>query len=101
MNQALEKLYAAEKPLAVVEPSERDANVLRLGSGGSRKKGDPQAVTQLVVSAVQWSRVARLLERKLEVEVELDVRDDVPRGRHERLQRAWPSCPAATARASW
>ena len=74
VNQALEKLYAAEKPLAVVEPSERDANVLRLGSGGSRKKGDPQAVTQLVVSAVQWSRVARLLERKLEVEVEIDVK---------------------------
>jgi len=74
LNQALEKLYAAEKPLAVVEPSERDANVLRLGGGGSRKKGDPQAVTQLVASAVQWSRVARLIERKLEVEVEIEVK---------------------------
>jgi len=74
ISAALEKLYAAEKPLAVVEPSSRDANVLLLGSGGSRKKGDPQAVTQLVASAVQWSRVARLLERKLEVEVELDVK---------------------------
>ena len=74
LSAALDKLYAAEKPLAVVEPSPRDANVLLLGSGGSRKKGDPQPVTQLVVSAVQWSRVARLLERKLEVEVELDVR---------------------------
>ena len=74
MQQALEKLYAAEKPLAVVEPSERDANVLRLGGGGSRKKGDPQAVTQLVVSATQWNRVARLLDRKMEVEVEIDVK---------------------------
>jgi hypothetical protein len=74
ISAALDKLYAAEKPLAVVEPSSRDANVLLLGSGGSRKKGDPQAVTQLVASAVQWSRVARLLERKLDVEVELDVR---------------------------
>ncbi len=74
LNQALEKLYAAEKPLAVVEPSERDANVLRLGSGGSRKKGDPQAVAQLVVSAAQWARVARLIERKIDVLVELDVR---------------------------
>jgi carboxypeptidase Q len=74
LRAALDKLFAAEKPLAVVEPSARDANVLLLGSGGSRKKGDPQAVTQLVVSAVQWSRVARLLERNLDVEVELDVR---------------------------
>ena len=74
MQQALEKLYAAEKPLAVVEPSERDANVLRLGGARSYKKGDPQAVTQLVVSATQWNRVARLLDRKTDVEVEIDVR---------------------------
>ena len=74
INAALDKLYAAEKPLAVVEPSSRDANVLLLGSGGSRKKGEPQAVTQLIVSAVQWSRVARLIDRKLEVELELDVK---------------------------
>jgi carboxypeptidase Q len=74
VQQALDKLYASEKPLAVVEPSERDANVLRLGSGGSRKKGDPQAVTQLVASATEWNRVARLLDRKTEVEVEIDVK---------------------------
>jgi carboxypeptidase Q len=74
VQQALDKLYASEKPLAVVEPSERDANVLRLGSGGSRKKGDPQAVTQLVASATEWNRVARLLDRKAEVEVEVDVK---------------------------
>jgi hypothetical protein len=74
LQAALDKLYAAEKPIAVVEPSERDASVLRLGGGGSRKAGDPQAVTQLVVAAAQWNRVARLVDRKLDVEVELDVR---------------------------
>jgi carboxypeptidase Q len=74
LQQALDKLYAAEKPLAVVEPSERDADVLRLGGGGSRKVGDPQAVTQLVVAAEEWNRVARLLDRKMEVEVEIDVK---------------------------
>jgi len=74
LEQALEKLYAGEKPLAVVEPSERDADVLRVGRGGSRKVGDPQAVTQLVVAAEEWNRVARLLDRKMEVEVEIDVK---------------------------
>jgi carboxypeptidase Q len=74
LQQALDKLYAAERPLAVVEPSERDANVLRLGGARSYKKGDPQPVTQLVVSASQWNRVARLLDRKMDVEVEVDVR---------------------------
>ena len=74
LQQALEKLYAAEKPLVVVEPSERDANVLRLGGARSYKKGDPPPVTQLTVSASQWSRVGRLLDRKMEVEVEIDVK---------------------------
>ncbi|MFO0763236.1 MAG: hypothetical protein U0359_42755, partial [Byssovorax sp.] len=74
LQAALDKLYAAEKPLAVVEPSSRDADLLLLGGGGSRKAGDPQAVTQLVVSAWQWNRVARLLDRKIDVEVELDVK---------------------------
>jgi hypothetical protein len=74
LQQALEKLYAAEKPLAVVEPSERDANVLRLGGARSYKKGEAPPVTQLTVSAAQWGRVARLLDRKMEVEVEIDVK---------------------------
>ena len=74
VQRALEKLYETERPLAVVEPSDRDADVIRLGSGGSRKAGDPKAVTQLVVSATQWNRVARLLDRKIEVELELDVK---------------------------
>src|SRR5512143_3441624 len=74
VQRALEKLYEAERPLAVVEPSDRDADVLRLGSGGSRKAGDPKAVTQLVASSTQWNRVARLLERKIPVEVELEVK---------------------------
>jgi carboxypeptidase Q len=74
VQQALDKLYAAERPMAVVEPSERDANVLRLGGARSYKKGDPQPVTQLVVSASQWNRVARLLDRKIDIEVELDVK---------------------------
>jgi hypothetical protein len=74
LQRALEKLYESEKPLAVFEPSERDADVLRLGGGGSRKVGDPQAAPQLVVAAEEWNRVARLLERKMEVEVEIDVK---------------------------
>lgn len=74
LEQALEKLYAAERPLAVVEPSERDANVLRLGGARSYEKGAPPPVTQLTVSAPQWNRVARLLDRKMEVEVEVDVK---------------------------
>jgi carboxypeptidase Q len=74
LQRALDKLFADERVLAVVTPSEWDADVLRLGGGGSRKVGDPEAPTQLVVAADQWNRVDRLLGRKMEVEVELDVK---------------------------
>jgi hypothetical protein len=74
LRRALEKLYQTERPLAVVEPSTRDADVLLLGGSRSYKAGDPKPATQLVVSATQWNRVARLLDRKIPVEVELDVK---------------------------
>ena len=74
IQRALEKLYESERPLAVVEPSARDADVLQLGGTRSYKAGDPKPVTQLVASATQWNRVARLLGRKIPVEVELDVK---------------------------
>jgi carboxypeptidase Q len=84
LRRALEKLYTEEKILAAFEPSSRDADVLLLGGGGSRKVGDPQAPPQLVVAADQWNRVARLLDRKMEIEVELNVRstfyEDDPSG---------------------
>jgi carboxypeptidase Q len=73
VRRALEKLWAEERPIAVVEPSDRDANVLRLGGGGSRKEGEEPAVTRLVAAAAQWNRVARLLDRGTEVEFEVDV----------------------------
>ncbi len=73
LQRALEKLYETERPLAVIEPSGRDGDVLLLGGASSYKAGDPKPVTQLVVSATEWNRVARLLDRKIPVEVELDV----------------------------
>ena len=38
------------------------------------RRATRRPVTQLVVSATQWNRVARLLDRKIEVEVEIDVK---------------------------
>ena len=98
ISAALDKLYAAEKPLAVVEPSSRDANVLLLGSGGSRKKGDPQAVTQLIVSAAQWSRVARLDRPQARGRGRARRQGHVLRRRHERATTRSPRSPAPTRR---
>jgi Iap family predicted aminopeptidase len=43
-------------------------------SGGSREKEDPAGVPWLVMAVEHYNRVARLVDRKLDVEIELDVR---------------------------
>ena len=59
--------------LATVEVSERDGGIVRVGGGGSREPGEDPGVTGLVMAAEHYNRVARLLERKTEVELEIDV----------------------------
>jgi hypothetical protein len=83
-QRALNRFLADEKALATLEPSSRDGGTVRVVGGGSRRAEEPAGVPALVVAAVQYNRMARLLERKLDVELELDVRttfhDDDPMG---------------------
>jgi hypothetical protein len=73
-QRPLNRFLADEKVLATVEPSARDGGTLRVMGGGARRREDPPGVTALVMAAAQYNRVARLLERKIDVELELDVR---------------------------
>jgi len=70
----LRDFLKAEKAVASVEPSERDGAAVRLGAGGSRQKGEDPGVLGLVMAAEHYNRIVRLLERKLEVELEIDVK---------------------------
>ena len=45
-----------------------------MGRGGSYAKGEDPGVPALVMAAEQYNRLARLVDRGLEVELELDVR---------------------------
>ncbi|HUG53365.1 MAG TPA: M20/M25/M40 family metallo-hydrolase [Vicinamibacteria bacterium] len=83
LQRALRPFFAAEKALATIEPSASDsAGAVLVGRGGSREKGEDPGVPDLVMSAEHHGRIARLLDRGLEVELELDVRarfhDDDP-----------------------
>ena len=69
----LNRWLAEEGALAVLEPSQRDGGTLRVMGGGSRRPGEPVGVTSLVLAATQYNRILRLLERKTEVELEVDV----------------------------
>ncbi|HET8646280.1 MAG TPA: M20/M25/M40 family metallo-hydrolase, partial [Vicinamibacteria bacterium] len=72
-QKALREFLAAEKALATIEPSERDGGVVRVAAGGSRKAGEETGPTALVMAAEHYNRLARLLDAKQEVELEIDV----------------------------
>ena len=65
------------------------AGIVRVSGGGSREPGEDPGVPALVVAAEHYNRLARLVDREQDVEVEVDVRarfhDDDPHGpEHDR-----------------
>jgi carboxypeptidase Q len=83
LQRALRPFFAAEKALATIEASPSDsAGAVLVGRGGSWVKGEDPGVPALVMAAEHYGRLARLLDRSLDVELEVDVRarfhDDDP-----------------------
>jgi carboxypeptidase Q len=74
LQRKLREFLIAEKAVATVEPSERDGGVVRVAGGGSREKGEDPGVTALVMASEHYNRICRLLDRKLDVEMEIDVK---------------------------
>jgi len=81
-QKTLREFLAREKVLATVDESGLDANMIRIGGGGSREKGEEPGPLALVMAAEHFNRIARLMDKKVDVELELDVRarfhDDDP-----------------------
>jgi hypothetical protein len=81
-QQKLREFLVAEKALGAIEVSERDGAVVRVAGGGSRYSDEDPGVPTLVMAAEHYNRLCRLLDRKLEVELEADVKarfhDDDP-----------------------
>jgi hypothetical protein len=74
LHRAAATFFAEEKAVAVVSPSRRDNALAVQGSGSGWKKDEAQALPSLVLSVEHFGRIARLLERNVPVELELDVR---------------------------
>jgi hypothetical protein len=81
-RRALNIFLEEEKPLAVIDPGALDGGTFRVQQGGSWRKEDPMGVPALVMAVEHYGRIARLLEQKRDVELELDVKarfhDDDP-----------------------
>ena len=75
LNRDVQKFFEAEKPLAVIESSRGDGGTMFAQSGGPYQSDQPQStVPQLVMATEHWGRVVRLLQKKYDVSLELDVR---------------------------
>ena len=71
----LNQFFADEKVLAVIDHSRGTSGggTVFVQSGGSYKPGETVAVPQLTMATEHWTRIARLLEQKKEVSLELNV----------------------------
>jgi hypothetical protein len=71
----LNQFFADEKVLAVIDHSRGTAGggTVFVQSGGSYKSGETTTVPQLTMASEQWNRIARLLDQKKDVTVELNV----------------------------
>jgi carboxypeptidase Q len=71
----LNQFLADEKVLAVIDHSRGTAGggTVFVQSGGSYKPGETTTVAQLTMASEHWSRIARLLQQKKDVTLELNV----------------------------
>jgi hypothetical protein len=68
----LNQFLSDEKALVAIEPS-REEGVVRVEGGQSMKPEDPKGVPGLVMLSEHYNRLVRLLDRGLDVELEVDV----------------------------
>jgi carboxypeptidase Q len=71
----LNQFFADEKVLAVIDHSRGTAGggTVFVQSGGSYKTGETTTIPQLTMASEHWTRIARLLQQKKEVSLELNV----------------------------
>jgi carboxypeptidase Q len=74
----LNQFYADEKVLAVIDHSRGTSGggTVFVQSGGSYKPGETTTVPQLAMSVEHWTRIARLLDQKKDVSLELNVTNE-------------------------
>lgn len=73
-GRALQKFLAEEKVACAIEASRGEAGLIFVQGTQAYKPGESDGVPQLVMAAEQYNRIARLLDRNVPVEVEVDVK---------------------------
>ena len=73
LRRAADKFFAEEKAVAIVTASRRENALALQATHSGWKKEDPAPLPGLVMTVEHFGRVARLLQRSVPVELELDV----------------------------
>ena len=74
LRKAALKFLEDEKALALVSAGRGDMGTFNVQGAGTWKKGDPEGLPTLSMEPEHFGRVARLLERSVPVEIEMDVK---------------------------
>jgi len=74
LSQAIDRFLQDEKVAASIESSHGDEGLLFVQGTQNYKPDSSDGVLQLVIGAEQFNRISRLIDRKVPVTVELDVK---------------------------
>lgn len=76
----LNKFLVDEKPAVVIEGSRGDNGLVFVGGSQAYRNGEPDGVPWLYMAAEHFNRVVRLVDRKIPVEMEVDVKSQFESG---------------------
>ncbi len=76
----INEFFVKEGVAAVLEPSRGDGGTLFVASGGDRGENARPVSSQVVVAVEQYNRICRILEKKIKVELELEIQADFTSG---------------------
>jgi len=75
LRKAVDAFLANEKPLAIIDLGRGDFGTFNVQGGGEFRVSKPKtAIPELSMESEHFGRIARLLDRKVPVELELDVK---------------------------
>jgi hypothetical protein len=73
--QARTAFLVSEGVAGTLEPGRGDGGTVFVASGGSRNPKDPPTVPQFVLAVEHYNRIVRILEKKIPVTLEFDVKN--------------------------
>jgi carboxypeptidase Q len=78
LQRQINKFFDEEKPLAVIDHSRGalGGGTVFVQQGGSYKVGQTVGTPQITLATEHWTRIARILAAKKDVELELNVKND-------------------------